>query len=551
MKKIILIAAAAITMSSAAFSQDSAPENWFNLDKEQDGVHGVSTEKTYKTLLKGRKGQTIIVAVIDSGVEVDHEDLKDVMWTNPGEIPGNGIDDDNNGYVDDIHGWNFLGGPDGQNVNDETLEVTRIYASLRDKYDGKTRDNVKDKDEFDLYTKTKEEVESARQKAQENLDRTEKRKGEIMTALDALDKALDGADFTTENINAVSSEDEDVVMGKNMALRFITMPEVTDIASAKSFLGEQFQGAIDYYGGQVNHMYNPDWKTRHIIGDDYDNVDQRDYGNNDYEGPDAFHGTHVAGIIAASRGNEVGMDGVADLVQIMTIRAVPNGDEYDKDVANAIRYAVDNGASIINMSFGKAYGWDKKAVDEAVKHAAKNDVLLVHAAGNSSQDNDSSSNFPNDVYKRTGLFKFLKKKQADNWLEIGALSWKNGEDMLATFTNYGQSQVDVFAPGVQIYSTTPDGEYGNASGTSMASPVTAGVAAVLRSYFPTLTAVQVKDIIMGSSVRTNMKVKKPGTDEIVPISDLSVTGGIVNTYEAVKKAMRTQGKKKISRSNRT
>ncbi|MEZ5059157.1 MAG: S8 family serine peptidase [Saprospiraceae bacterium] len=306
-------------------------------------------------------------------------------------------------------------------------------------------------------------------------------------------------------------------------------------------LKENLQGGIDYFESKFKYHYNPDFNARTIVGDNYFNTYEKGYGNNDVEGPDAGHGTHVAGIIAASRGNGVGMDGVANSVRIMSVRAVPDGDERDKDVANAIIYAVDNGASVINMSFGKGYSWDKEAVDKAVKYAKKKDVLLIHAAGNDSENNDNTDNFPNDNYEKSGWF---SPKKAKNWLEIGALSWKGGENSPATFSNYGKENVDLFAPGVDIYSTIPDQTYASFSGTSMASPVTAGVAAVIRSYYPELTAEQVKEVLMESVVPLEFDVMKPGTEEKVPFSDLSVTGGVVNVYKAVFLASKTKGKKK-------
>jgi cell wall-associated protease len=261
------------------------------------------------------------------------------------------------------------------------------------------------------------------------------------------------------------------------------------------------------------------------------------------KGPEAMHGTHVAGIIGAVRTNNKGMKGVADNVRIMGVRCVPDGDERDKDVANSIIYAVDNGAQVINMSFGKSFSWDKAAVDKAVKYAQSKDVLLVHAAGNDSKDNDNkaNSNFPKANFEKAGWF---SPKKAKNWIEVGALSWKKDDDAVATFSNYGQGNVDLFAPGVDIYSTTPDGKYRNLSGTSMASPVTAGVAAVIRSYYPELTAEQVKECLEKSVVKQNYKVKKPGSEDKVPFSSLSRTGGVVNVYEAVKLAGQMKGKKK-------
>ncbi|MDH3652351.1 MAG: S8 family serine peptidase, partial [Saprospiraceae bacterium] len=245
-------------------------------------------------------------------------------------------------------------------------------------------------------------------------------------------------------------------------------------------------------------------------------------------------------IIAANRSNEVGMKGVAEHVKIMAIRAVPDGDERDKDVANAIRYAVDNGASIINMSFGKGFSPHELEVEKAIKYAEKKDVLLVHAAGNSSQDNDVEPNFPNGRYdKKRGLF---GKKTAKNWIEVGALSWEKDENMVASFSNYGQLNVDLFAPGHEIYSTAPDGNYQAASGTSMASPVVAGVAAIIRAHFPNLKAKEVKSILTESAIRFNGKVKKPGSSELIPFSDLSTTGGVINANKAVEAILKKPGR---------
>ncbi len=542
-----------LIVSNFTIAQDSAPENWFNLDYAHDGVYGVSAEKAYKTLLKDRKSHTVVVAIIDSGVEVDHEDLADVMWVNPGEIPNNGIDDDKNGYIDDIHGWNFIGGKDGD-VNAETLEVTRLYVKYKKMYEGKDRDKLskKQKKEYDRYIELKEDVESNREKALKNLEGIKERKANLMNAVALVGSSLGDSKLSAEAVNQIElgEDNQELAMGKNIVLNILgAEPGLQSIEEVKAFLADQFKGAENYYASQANSHYNPDFDPRHIVGDNYDDPNERYYGNNHFEGPDAFHGTHVAGIVAAIRNNDLGMNGVANNVKIMTIRAVPDGDERDKDVANAIRYAVDNGAHIINMSFGKGYSWNKKIVDKAVKYAEKHDVLMVHAAGNSAINTDEEDNFPNDQYVKTW---FLGRKEAKNWLEVGALSWKQGEDMLASFSNFGASNVDVFAPGVSIYSTIPDNGYGNASGTSMAAPVTAGVAALLRSYFPTLTAVQVKKIIMDSTVPVNKKVKKPGSDDLVSLSELCVTGGIVNAYKAVEMAQRTKGKKKLKKlKNRT
>lgn len=523
-----------------------APQDWFHLDSKSDGYNGVSTDKAYEELLKDMQSTTVVVAVIDSGVDTEHEDLAPVMWVNQDEIPDNGIDDDNNGYIDDIHGWNFIGGKNG-NVDEDTYEATRVYKKLKAKYGDMDGSKLKGKKkrEFDMYVKVKDEVEAKITQAETQLLTLASTESMIMGALDELSKALDDKPLTKENVDALDATDnESLSVAQNIMGRvFADGEEVGSIEDIREEVGEQIKDGGKYYQSQIDHAYNLEFNPRTIIGDDYSDSYQKGYGNNDYEGPDAFHGTHVSGIIAAVRNNDKGMNGIANNVRIMTVRAVPNGDERDKDVANAIIYAVENGASIINMSFGKGYSWDKRAVDKAVKYAKKKDVLLVHAAGNAAQNNDTSENYPRDEYfKRNGK---PKGKFAPNWLEIGALSWKDGEDLPATFSNYGKKNVDIFAPGVAIYSTIPDDKYRNAQGTSMAAPVVAGVAAVLRSYFPTLSAEQTKNILMSSAIKSTEQVKVPGEDDKVPFSSLSVSGGIVNTYKAVEKAKTVKGTKKV------
>ncbi len=517
------------------FAQDS-PENWFNLDKDMDGTLGVSTEKVYQTLLKGKTSETVIVAVIDSGVDYMHEDLKDIMWVNAGEKPGNGIDDDGNGYIDDVHGWNFIGGANGENVGADTYELTRLYGKYKKMYDGKDGSGLKgkDKEQFDLYLKYKKEVEGK----QAELKQQSAGVMMINGALQTLKKHIGKDEITAEDIAAIKTDDEEV-QGAAGAIQ-----SVIDRGASVAEIEKEIGGAVKYFENALEYAYNPDFNPRTIVGDNYNDSTERNYGNGDCKGPDSSHGTHVSGIIAAVRDNDIGMKGVSDNVRIMSIRAVPDGDERDKDVANAIFYAVDNGASIINMSFGKGYSWDKAIVDAAVRYAEKHDVLLVHAAGNSSQNNDTTGNFPTDEFGKKKLF---GPKKSRVWLEVGALNYKDGKDMPARFSNYGKENVDVFAPGVQIYSTTPEQNYAKYSGTSMASPVTAGVAAMLRSYFPKLSARQVKEIIMQSASPISQMVNKPGTKEEVNFTQLSVTGGVVNAHKAVSIASNTKGKRKMKR----
>ncbi|MBP7184072.1 MAG: S8 family peptidase [Saprospiraceae bacterium] len=548
MKKLLVLVLLTITYN-LTFAQTDELKSWFLKDPTKDNMNGMSVERTYKELLAGKQSKPVIVAVIDSGVDYMHEDLKDVMWVNTGEVPNDGKDNDNNGYIDDIHGWSFIGGKKG-NVGADQLEITRIYSEYNKRFEGADEKllDKKSKKEYKLYQEIKPIVLKKREEAKASIAQMEATGKMLSSSLDALEKALAGKPATKENIEAITDNASGIQMGKKIMLKTFEDEPKADINSVRKEVEEQIKEGSEYYKNQFDYHYNPDFDGRKVVGDNYNDVHEKFYGNNDAKGPDSFHGTHVSGIIAGNRKNNIGIQGVADNVQIMTVRAVPDGDERDKDVANAIRYAVDNGAQVINMSFGKSYSPHKDVVDEAIKYAEKHDVLLVHAAGNDGKDTQVEDNFPSRDFLKKGLF---KKKAAKNWMEIGALSYKKDGDLPASFSNYGKKSVDVFAPGVQIYSTTPENNYANAQGTSMAAPMVAGVAALLRSYFPELTAVQVKEILESTATVHDEMVKVPGTkgEKTTKFTDLSKTGATINAYEAVKKAMTVKGKKKVSSDN--
>ncbi|WP_020569878.1 S8 family peptidase [Neolewinella persica] len=521
----------ALMLCTAGLFAQTAPQNWWDLDRTDDTFPGVSAQKAHN-YLKGKKAQDVVVAVIDSGVDIEHEDLKDIIWNNPGEIAGNGIDDDNNGYVDDVHGWNFIGGKDGRNVNYENLEVVRLYNTYKAKYNNRNRDGLSkaEKAEFDLFKEYEKVIEDKKSEMGPQA-------GQIIGMMNMIDGVVKEigkkpTDITASDIEALTSDDQGTNAVKQMVAR------ATAQGGSFADFYDGIEGYASYLKQTIEYNYNPDFDARDIVGDNPGNLDDRNYGNNDVEGPDAMHGTHVAGIIAAVRDNNVGMNGVGGpSVKIMSIRTVPNGDERDKDVANAIRYAVDNGASVINMSFGKGQSPYKKAVDAAMKYAEKNDVLLVHAAGNDGKMLTLKNHYPNDTYEG-------KKKTVKTWIEVGAATPDYGDGLAAGFSNYNSKYVDVFAPGAQIYSTVPDDGYSNLQGTSMAAPMVAGIAALLRSYFPDLKATQVREIILESAIPASLMVTKPGSEEMVDFSELSTTGGLANAYTAVKLAELTKGKKK-------
>ena len=490
-------------------------ETWAHADLATDTIPGISTDKAY-TFLKGKKGVEVIVGVVDSGVDLKHEDLSAVAWVNKKEIPNNGKDDDNNGFVDDMNGWNFLGP-----IIKENAEVERILK------------NPKLVDEA-TYKAIKEAQDKKTKEASSNKFRF----NQILQAVEFADKTISDhlkkKKYTIEDLNAIKSDNPALSQSVNIAKQMLGLG-LNSLSQAITEIKKEIQNAEDLMtGGNLKTDY------RKALGDNAQDFSSKFYGDNKtgHTTKEEAHGTHVAGIIGALRNNGKGMNGVTNNVKIMAVRTVPDGDEYDKDVALAIRYAVDNGAKVINASFGKSYSPNKEWVYDAIKYAADKDVLIVHAAGNDGKNIDAESNFPNDS-KQPGI------EISDNYISIGAISSSYNENLPADFTNYGKINVDIFAPGVQIYSTVPENEYEYLNGTSMAAPATAGIAALIRSYYPKLSAKQVKHIIMNSGTKIDLDVIKPGSfsqdnpnGEKVSFSDLSVTGRIVNAYNALKMADR-------------
>ena len=510
-------------------SAQNQPTQWHHLDPKTDSVMGISTERAYRELLKGRKATPIIVAIIDTGIDTAHIDLKRVLWTNPKEIPGNGRDDDKNGYVDDLHGWNFLGGKDGRNIQYSQYECTRIYRQWRSRYEGKpierTSLSLAQQREYDLYQKAYAAYQKQTTEAKTAYEQMNIMYSQAIGANDRLKKAFNVATLDTALLRHPPTNEPDLLNLSQVVYRQISQRGFINADAALRDL----QQRITRQRVLLDYSLNFDYSPQSVVGDDPDNLGEAGYGNADIQGPNPYHGTHVAGILAADRTNALGVNGVADQVQLMTIRAIPNDDERDKDVANAIRYAVDNGAKIINMSFGKFLSAHQELVDQAIQYANANDVLLVRCSQNQATNLDSTVLYPSP--------RFTNGQHAPNLITVGATANKLNQRMVYWNSNYGQVAVDVFAPGVQIYSTMPDQGYANNTGTSMATPAVSGIAAVLKSYFPHLTAIDLKSIIMKSAAPLHTMVYKPGTRQLVDFATLSKTGGIVNLYEAVKLAM--------------
>ena len=512
-----LIAALTLSLSANAQSTEKVAvakngaltenelKRWSHLDLVKDSIPGMSVDKVYSELLKGKTSTPVIVGIVDSGVDIEHEDLKSVIWTNKNEIPGNKIDDDKNGYVDDVHGLNFLGNCTKENyeyeriINNKKLVDEATYLKAKAINDGKIEE----------ANQTKFQIELA-------LNGTKK-------ADETLAKLLGKPTYTAEELDAIGSTDPEVVQSVTIMKQMLSYG--LSVADLKKEIEKELESYIKVQSGE-----NLKTNYRKVVGDNPDDIKDTKYGDNNVMGADKeeiLHGTHVAGIVAQVRNNKIGGDGIANNVQILTVRAVPDGDEYDKDIALGIRYAVDNGAKVINGSFGKAFSPHKQWVYDAIKYAESKDVLIVHAAGNDAKDIDKEDNFPNDSDDKVTEF-------ADNMITVGALNYEYGTNVVADFSNYGKLNVDVFAPGVKIYASTPNNTYQFLQGTSMASPNVAGVAALIRSYYPTLTAKQVKHILMDSGTAITTEVTIGGDpSNNRPFSQLSQSGRMVNAYNAM------------------
>lgn len=525
----------AVFPAAAQLRPEQPPANWSYLDPTTDSVAGIGLYRAYD-LLRGRPSVPVVVGVLDSGVDVAHEDLRDVIWTNPGETPDNSLDDDKNGYVDDQNGWNFMGASDGTTSEYGQPEITQTYVLFRNRYDKADPATLSptEKRQYDTYQLAKKQFvpryRAIRSKLLVLTDTTL-----FWQAATRLQRQLPDTALSRQQIRNLPTGTDTLAGTVRNLLADAYYPSYGSLANYLTLVRQNWSQFIEITGSDALIAYNPAYNARLAVGDNPANPAERFYGSpgmrlNGSENL-AVHGSHVAGIIAAKRGNNKGIDGVADNARIMVVSVVPaHGDERDKDVANGIRYAVENGAKVINMSFGKRLSPFKEQVDAAIRFAEEHDVLIVHAAGNNGEDYDSFPAYPSARYESGQV--------AQNVIVVGNNTWKLNEELAARSSNYGAQTVDLFAPGTSILSTIPTNGYASFSGTSMSAPHTAGVAALLRSYFPTLTAVQVKAILLNSSYKPTLRVRQPGRGStLVPFSSLSRSGGVLNACEAVRQAL--------------
>lgn len=513
------------------------PLDWHLRSLGPDSIWGAGIEKAYQ-MLDGKKAKKKVrVAVISRGFDMEHEDLVDVLWTNKKEKPGNGSDDDKNGYIDDVHGWNFLGTKDGRDVIYTSEAISREFDKIRARFEeldakGRSR-TLAEKDEYMQYL---------------NLARESKIEGMYMSTILAKNIAK-GMEEINQKLHEAYPNDSDFTY--EQFLKIVPAPEtldsLNDIAynvnmliwgfSQKQMWSDRYKTRYDNaqsYEKQYQDLKARQKDERGMIGDNMNDINDAQYGNANLLTGNPSVGTGLAGVIAAKRGNDIGIDGIADNAELMLIRAVPEGDGYDKDIAVAIRYAIKNGADIILIATHKKVAEDKDIVRLALEEAEQEDILIVHAVGESPRDIDNNPTYPSGL-KEDGSY-------YNNFINVAA---SNVNGLPLSLSNYGKKNVDLFAPGVDVYSCDAGDNYFKLTGTNASAAVVTGVAALIKSRFPKLTASQIKEIIV--STATNAPTEgvfypfvseaSNETPKTAQYSDLCRSGGIIDAAAAVQKAM--------------
>jgi len=504
-----------------------------------------SLQKLYEEKAVERTSSSIIVAVLDTQIDINHEDLKSQIWVNEKEIPENNIDDDENGYVDDIFGWNFVGKPKGGYFRYWNFECVRIIKKWDNYFKDKNYVHDDSVEYFNEYKRAKILYEAENKFYKNWLKSLVYNVKNRPKVEDTLRYFFPKEDYSISQLDSLYNkykindkrykqrrDDDDQDLGALIDYMRVSM-ETGD---------RKFEDLIEHKNQKdsiLNRNFNIEINDRLLIGDNPDVLD-KGYGNNKLNNNifQLNHSTEVSSIIAGQR-NNIGVNGFHNNIKIMPLCISVSGDEYDKDIAMAIYYAVDNGAKVINMSFGKEFSLNQKWVTDAFKYAEENNVLLVHCSGNNNFNVDINRYYPNDYDY------FSKKELVGNFINVGSISKRTDSSMVSPFSNFGKENVDIFAPGEEIYVAKPNNQYGYDSGTSLAGPMVSGTAALIWLYYPKLTVHQMKSIILDSGVAIDKKVIKPGTkNEMVPFSELSKTGKILNTYNAFLLAKKVSRQKK-------
>ncbi len=525
---------------TAAFAKkqaltDEEKKDWHFKDIYTDSVPGISLYKAHD-FIKNKKKEEIIVAVIDLEVNINHKDLKNRTWVNTNEIPNNGIDDDNNGYIDDIHGWNFLGTTEKDSVLYQHSESLRIVEKYRKAFEGKQLSIIDSNQiaNFKLYRKAQSFYESKYKEAKENAAYFRGFKQRYLKLIDTMYVLFKTKEFSIAQLDSLKEKSTDsIILNKIGSTRYCVENGIDE---------KWVNKVIKLHSNRETKIYNSKHKDR-LTKDDPFNITDTNYGNNNVRGTRKMsHGTKVAGLIAATRNNDYGIDGINDQAKIMSVIVSANGNEYDKDIALGIRYAVDNGAKIINLSIGKEFSMNEEWITEAIKYAELKDVLLISSAGNESINLDNSDAFyyPSDMDKN-------KNEISNNFIVVGSSNYT--KEIVSNFSNYGQTTVDIFAPGEDMKVITRK-SYTIDSGTSLSCAVVSGIASLIRSYYPNLSARKVKEIILKSGLSVDADVYLPLPEgqkrnpNKVPFSSLSKSGKIVNAYNALLMAEEVSMKKK-------
>lgn len=509
---------------------------WHQDNFVKDSLYGNSLNKW---ILNSKKTKNeIIVAIIDSQIDLNQEDLQGQLWVNEKEIANNGIDDDNNGYIDDLNGWNFIGKPNGGFFRYWNFEYVRIVRNLEEYFIKNDSLSIENHNNFKEYKRAKDKYKSDHKYYKNWLKSIDFLLNKRSKINDTLKYYFPKGDYTIDKLDSLYNlkkindksfkqrrDDNDSDIG---ALIFYMKVSI----ESESGTLDQLMESKNQLDSLVNRNLNINYNDRKFIGDNPEKL-EKGYGNNRLN-VNTFqlgHNTAVSSIIAANRDNSIGTKGFHQNIKIMPLSISASGDEHDKDIAMAIYYAVDNGAKIINMSFGKEFSLKQEWVTEAFKYAEKHNVLLVHGSGNNRFDVDSNPYYPSDI----DYLHDSKNELVSNFINVGSISKRTDSTMVSPFSSYGKQNVDLFAPGEDIYIAKPNNEYGYDSGTSLAAPMVSGTAALIWLYYPKLTVQEVKKIILESGVTIDKNVVKPGTkEEMVPFSELSKTGKILNTYNAMK-----------------
>lgn len=550
----IVLCALTITSIGAAYGQknNQIEKTWYNCSFDEDGVYGAEVDMALDFLKGKKRKKTPVIALIGVGMDIEHEAIKHAIWTNPKEKP-DGKDNDKNLYVDDIHGWNFLMGKDGSMLANTNMTSDREFYRLRGKYS-----NLFYWPTEDYYIEISDEGNISEVAPPENIEEFRYfqrlwREGSIgfnkrlwlsfynsramLRRVDQEmrkqfpDKKLTRQDFGT----VVQSMQPDMRQHEKMALASLTvsvgMHRTDDWDTIFSML--QNSTTQDRYRDSYQKGFDrADFGARQrILGDAPNDITDYPYGNNNVFTFQARADVMKAGIIAGKRNNGIGVDGIADFAKIMSlVTCAETGEPYTKDMALAIRYAVEKGADIIVLAFqSKLYSpLDQTVMYEALRYAEKKGALVIVPTGQSSSDVDKTAFFPN---------RFMGENELTNFMTV-SISDKQGKP--SQQSNYGAQGIDLFAPGIDIYVADVGDTYQNTSSSQLGAGVVAGVAALVKGYYPHLTGSQLRKLLIENvtlrkevNVEKVIMVEKEQKQVLLSFEELCFSGGIVSAYKAV------------------